>query len=101
MKRRDLRLEKYGISKLVYMELYYFCRQYGEKRKSGNERDCRIIEEAAQEASNGAEACFESLMKNVTQDIPYHHLEVPCGKNQFVEMRHKFYFLVAQKLGKI
>lgn len=93
-------MEKLNISKFAYRELYYFCLQYDEKRRKKHP-DCRIIESAAREAAEGSEACYAQLMKNVTLGIPYHCLEVPCGKNQFTDMRHKFYYLVAQKTGKI
>lgn len=33
MKARDLKLDKYSISKLTYRELKYFCLQYPEKRR--------------------------------------------------------------------
>lgn len=32
MNRRDLSMDKYGISKHMYRELYNFCLQYAEKK---------------------------------------------------------------------
>ena len=57
-------------------------------------RDIGLIEQTAQEAVGGL---YPFILKNVTEDITYEHMGVPCGRRQF--MRRKFFCLLDQKKG--
>ena len=59
-------------------------------------RDIGLIEQTAQEAVGGL---YPFLLKNVTEDITYEHMGVPCGRRQFYVMRRKFFCLLDQKKG--
>ena len=124
---KDLSLKEYGISKMRYRELKYFCLQYSEKKQElaallsisavqydgmpkGNvtsdstaalaakvaelEDAIRVIEETAQEAAPGI---HNQLLKNVTENIPYEYMPVPCGRRQFYIARRKFFYLLSEK----
>ena len=43
-------------------------------------RDISLIEQTAQEAVGGL---YPFILKNVTEDITYEHMGVPCGRRQF------------------
>ena len=58
-------------------------------------RDCELIEQTALEAAGPV--MYRSLMKNVTQGVPYYCLDVPCGKNQFTALRRKFFWRLNEK----
>lgn len=63
----------------------------------------RPIEEAAQEADADL---WRYIMLGVTnEDVTYNSLRVlrgiPCGKNAYYEMRRRFYWILARKLGYI
>lgn len=62
-------------------------------------KDCEMVEQSAIEATDGA--CYQQLIKNVTLGVPYYCLDVPCGKNQFSEMRRRFYYLLAKRKGLV
>lgn len=102
-------MKNWEISWEMYRELLYFCRQYDDKKTAsawepdGNKaqrmkRDADTIEAAAREAAKELDGY---LLRHVTRGVPYACLGVPCGKNQFGQMRRKFYFLLAQKRGMI
>lgn len=126
LKKRDLSLNKYNISKNRYRELLYFCRQYREKKiqlasmcfisspklngmPSGGaagdptmhraldnaalQRDIELIETAAKEAGGNLS---EYIITNVCDEIPYRHLNVPCGINQFYTLRRHFFWLLSK-----
>lgn len=126
-RKRDVSLDGYGISKMRYRELKYFCLQYPEKKQKlsrllgigavvndgmpkGNktsdptattaikiaelEDDIETIEQTALEAAPGM---HEQLIKNVTEDIPYEYMDVPCGRRQFYTYRRKFFYLLSEK----
>ena len=59
-------------------------------------RDIGLIEQTAQEAVGGL---YPFILKNVTEDITYEHMGVPCGRRQFYFMRRKFFCLLDQKKG--
>lgn len=59
-------------------------------------RDISLIEQTAQEAVGGL---YPFILKNVTEDITYEHMGVPCGRRQFYFMRRKFFCLLDQKKG--
>lgn len=124
---KDLSLEKYGISKIRYRELKYFCLQYFEKKQQissllgiravvndgmpkGNKTSdptaiiaARIaelqgeIEMIEQTAFEAAPGMCEQLIKNVTEGIPYEYMGVPCGRKQFYIARRKFFYLLSEK----
>lgn len=130
-KHRDLKLEKYNISRSRYRELYYFCLQYDERKrkmeelryssppqndgmpKSGGisnptERigmkiarlamENKIMEQAAIETS--PDLCYW-ILEAAKYDLKFDFLHLregmPCGKNEFQKLRHKFYYLLDQK----
>ena len=57
-------------------------------------RDIGLIEQTAQEAVGGL---YPYILKNVTEDITYEHMGVPCGRRQFYFMRRKFFCLLDRK----
>ena len=57
-------------------------------------RDIGLIEQTAQEAVGGL---YPFILKNVTEDITYEHMGVPCGRRQFYVMRRKFFCLLDRK----
>jgi hypothetical protein len=61
------------------------------------------IEEAAKEA--GDDLWEYILLGAVNEEVSYIHMKtlknIPCGKNAFYEMRRKFYWILAHKLGYI
>lgn len=125
----DLNLDKYGISCLAYRELKYFCLQYEEKKSAINSvlcckgvsydkstisggvsdptsyaaqklmkytEDIELIENTAKETS---EELYKYILTNVTHNTPYEYMAVPCGRRQFYELRHKFFYLLFFKKG--
>ena len=52
------------------------------------------IEKAARQASEGVADLYKCLLKNVSGGIPYEHLNCPCGRRQFYEMRRRFFFIL-------
>ena len=57
----------------------------------------QLIEHTAFKVAGGQ--MYRQLLLNVTDGVPYEHLEVACGRRQFYEMRHKFFFLLHRKKG--
>lgn len=88
MKKRDLMLEEFGISKARYRELHYFCMQYQKKREQGKKADCELIEETAKRVDEGI-ALY--IIKNVTEGIPFEHMPVPCARSTFYRKRQEFF----------
>lgn len=130
-KHRDLKLEKYNISRSRYRELYYFCLQYDERKREMEElrylsppqddgmprgggisnptervgmkiarlaMENDIMEQAAKEAS--PDLCYW-ILEAAKYDLKFDFLHLregmPCGKNEFQKMRHKFYYILDQK----
>lgn len=128
-KERDLQLDSYGISKLRYRELKYFCLQYIEMKEklsqirsisatsfsglpSGNavgsptERKAikaaeisSAVELIEQTALEADGSIYQYLLKNVTEGIPYEYMPVPCGRRYFYTTRRKFFYLLSEKKG--
>lgn len=125
--KKDLSLKEYGISRMRFRELKYYCLQYAEKKQKlsallgvsavqydgmpkGNTvsdstaalaakvaeigEELKIIEETALEAAPGIHIW---LLKNVTEEIPYEYMPVPCGRRQFYLARRKFFYLLSEK----
>lgn len=127
IKKRDMKLSDYNISRAKYNELKYFCMQYEEKKAAlhrryglgavvsdgmpkgnlpGNptERTAirntmlqKDIELIEQTAVEADAEIYRWLMKNVTEGIPYEWLDVPAGRRQFYESRRYFFYLLSQK----
>ena len=126
--RKDLNLHRYDIGRNEYRELYYFCRQYREKKArlaaiyspSGGfgggapngsgakdptaaramqamkiEEDVRLIEETARETAG--DVMSRAILRNVCDGTRYEALRPPCGRNQFYELRRRFFFLLHLK----
>lgn len=55
---------------------------------------CNLIEQTAIEANP---YIYQYILKNVTEDIPFKCLLVPCGKDYFYQARRKFFYLLSQK----
>ena len=123
---RDISLEEFGISKWRVRELKYFCLQYNEKKQQTNDiiglhgiaygqpkgtnrgsavenqaiklarinDEIKLIEQTAIEAEPGI---YKYILKNVTENIPYEYMDVPCGRRQFYEARRKFFYLLSAK----
>ena len=127
VRKRDMKLSDYNISRAKYNELKYFCMQYEEKKRElhkgyglnaivndglpkgnlpGNPVEGQAIRNAVLQADvdliehTAMEAgadVYQWLIKNVTEGVPYEWLNVPSGRRQFYETRRYFFFLMAQK----
>lgn len=127
VRKRDMKLGDYNISRAKYNELKYFCMQYEEKKRElhkgyglnaivndglpkgnlpGNPVEGQAIRNAVLQADvdliehTAMEAgadVYQWLIKNVTEGVPYEWLNVPSGRRQFYETRRYFFFLLAQK----
>ena len=127
VRKRDMKLSDYNISRAKYNELKYFCMQYEEKKRElhkgyglnaivndglpkgnlpGNPGEGQAIRNAVLQADvdliehTAMEAgadVYQWLIKNVTEGVPYEWLNVPSGRRQFYETRRYFFFLLAQK----
>lgn len=125
--KRDLNLEKYGISKYRYRELLNFCMQYDEKKArlsslcslsspriygaGGTNALSRPTEDTAvkkmklekelelieQCAIEAGEDLYASILDNVARGIKYEYMCVPCGRRQFYEMRRLFFCLLSER----
>lgn len=127
VKKRDIKLSSYNISREKYNELKYFCMQYEEKKRElykgyglqaavndgqpkgntpGNPTEqtalrnvalLRDIELIEQTAIEADPNIYQWLLKNITEGIAYEYLNVPMGRKQFYESRRYFFYLLAQK----
>lgn len=127
IRKRDMKLSDYNISRAKYNELKYFCMQYEEKKQKlnksygikavvndgmpkgnlpGNPVERTAIQNAMlrkdielieQTAVEADPEIYQWLMKNVTEGIPYEWLNVPAGRRQFYESRRYFFYLLSQK----
>lgn len=130
-KHRDLKLEKYNISRSRYRELYYFCLQYDERKKEmeelrylsppksdGMPRGSGTSNPTERNGMRAAKLAFENqimeqaatesslelspwILKAAKYDLKFDYLHLcegmPCGKNEFQKLRHKFYYILDQK----
>lgn len=127
VKKRDMKLSDYNITKTKYLELKYFCMQYSEKKHelagayglraivndgmpkgsgAGKPTECQAIRNAMlekdiklieQTAIEADEEIYPYIIRNVTEGVPYEWLNVPKGRKQFYESRRYFFYLLAQK----
>lgn len=125
--KRDLKLDKYGISKHRYRELYNFCLQYKEFIREKNscysldsknldgmprgggvsdttankaERAYKLsknIELIEQTAIESSGDLYQWMLKAVSEDLTWYDLQPPCGRNEFNLTRRKFFFLLSLK----
>lgn len=65
----------------------------GIKRAEVSEK-CSMIEQTAIEANS---EIYAYIIKNVTQEISYEYMDVPCGRRQFYEARRKFFYILSKK----
>lgn len=99
--KRRLRLERYGISNARYAEMRAFCRQYNEwqrgRWRGTQEQRSRCAQKAdllltvAMVTVNGEENVLDALLKNITDGIPYAHLNVPLSEGAFYALRRDFF----------
>ncbi|MBS6644526.1 MAG: hypothetical protein KH366_13185 [Clostridiaceae bacterium] len=127
IRKRDMKLSDYNISRAKYNELKYFCMQYEEKKQKlnksygikavvndgmpkgnlpGNPVERTAIQNAMlrkdielieQTAVEADPEIYQWLMKNVTEGIGYDYLDVPMSRNRFYDSRKYFFYLLAQK----
>lgn len=126
-RRRALRLSKYSISRDKYQELYYFCKQYWERKKEISflrgltevkqdgmpksnsisdptyqkaEKILRLRHEnelIEQAAIETHSGLYQYILKNVTEGTPYEYMEAPIGRRQFYELRRIFFKKLSEK----
>ena len=127
VRKRDMKLSDYNISRAKYNELKYFCMQYEEKKQElhksyglnavvsdgmpkgnlpGNPVENQAIQNTMlqadvelieQTAMEAAPDIYQWLLKNVTDGIGYDYLDVPLSRNRFYDCRKYFFYLLAQK----
>lgn len=127
VKKRDIKLSDYNISRKKYNELKYFCMQYEDKKRELEKsyglkaivndgmphgttpgdpteqaavRNAQLREEIElieRTVQEADEEIYPWLMKNITEGIPYEWLDVPKARKQFYESRRYFFYLLAQK----
>lgn len=120
-------LVRTGISHKKYMELLYFCRQYGEKKellrslsflkstafnetgvsssgKNPTEKQALIREELKRDIEliettvrETAPEIYEQLLQNITEGTTYIYMDMPCGQEYFYKKRREFFKRLALK----
>lgn len=127
VRKRDMKLSDYNISRAKYNELKYFCMQYEEKKREihnsyglgavvsdgmprgnlpGNAVECVAIRNAMlqkdvelieQTAIEADPYIYEWLIKSVASGVPYEYMDVPLSRTKFYDSRRYFFYLLAQK----
>lgn len=127
VRKRDIKLSDYNISRAKYNELKYFCMQYGEKKQelhknygigsiSGdglpkgnlprnpteivairNAELKKDIDLIERTAMEADSEIYHWLLKNVTEGIPYEFMQVPLSRTKFYDSRRYFFYLLSQK----
>ena len=127
VRKRDMKLSDYNISRAKYNELKYFCMQYDEKQQElhrgyglgavisdgmpkgnlpGNPVARAAIHNAMLQADielveqtviEAGADIYQWLLKNVTEGIGYDYLDVPMCRSDFYGVRKYFFYLLAQK----
>ena len=122
IKKRDMKLSDYNISRAKYNELKYFCMQYAEKKRelqkgyglnaivndgmpkgnmSGNPVEKAAIhnimlradiELIEQTAIEADSEIYPWILKNVTGGLPYEYMDVPINRTDFYCIR-KYFFI--------
>lgn len=126
MKKKDVKLWKYGISTERYRQLHYFCRQYPEwKSKTNyglsavvndgmphgnnisnptqaqafrNEKWVSNINLVEETAREADETIWRNLIDSVCYGTTYEQMQVPSGRRQFYEARRKFFYILDLKM---
>ena len=127
IRKRDMKLSDYNISRAKYNELKYFCMQYSEKKQElhkgyglgaiandgmpkgnlpGNPTEQAAIRNSVLQkdveliettAMEADPDIYKWLLKNITEGIPYEWLDVPLSRSRFYDSRRYFFYLLAQK----
>ncbi|HBC98699.1 MAG TPA: hypothetical protein DC053_03840 [Lachnoclostridium sp.] len=127
VRKRDIKLSDYNISRTKYNELKYFCMQYGEKKQElhknygigsissdglpkgnlpGNPTERTAIRNSIlkkdidlieRTAMEADSEIYHWLIKNVTEGIPYEFGPVPLSRTKFYDSRRYFFYLLAQR----
>ncbi len=123
------KMDKYGITNNMYLELLYFCRQYDHKRQmaqyerglsapavsgggsyhsdptasraSRAERFQRDVDLIDKAAIEAAEDLAPFLILNVTRGKTFRELNVPCSHGTFSNKRRKFFHVLAELRGML
>lgn len=127
VRKRDMKLSDYNISRAKYNELKYFCMQYDEKKQelhrgyglnaivsdgmprgsqTGSPVELAAIRNSAlqadlelieQTAMEADANIYSWLIKNVTEGIGYDYLDVPMSRNRFYDSRKYFFIFLLKK----
>ena len=127
VRKRDMKLSDYDISRTKYNELKYFCMQYNEKKQElhrgyglgnvindgipkgnlpGNPVECTAIrnvmlradvELIEQTAMEADSEIYPWIIKNVTEGLSYEYMDVPMCRADFYGVRKYFFYLLSQK----
>lgn len=127
VKKRDMKLSDYNISREKYNELKYFCLQYWQKKQiisrgygihaaanNGMPRSSAVGNPTEQQAMRNAKMkeeielieqtareadpeIYQWILKSVTSGVPYEYMDVPKARKQFYESRRYFFYLLSQK----
>lgn len=125
MRKRDLSMEKYGISKEKYRELMYFCMQYEDMKRSveygvrstaidgqpirkgagsqtegqamRNEKHIQEIRMIEEAAREADKELYPYILQAVTSGTSYDYMDVPAGRRKFYEARRKFFYVLSKK----
>lgn len=122
--KRDLKLDKYGVDRYRFRELYNFCRQYSAKRQQANalsgiraisysgmpfgsqvsnqtatmaELRERLLDDCRlieHTAEQADPGLKKQIIANVTEGIPWERMAVPAGRRQFYDAVTYFYYLL-------
>ncbi|MFR4439036.1 MAG: hypothetical protein ACLT46_03945 [Hungatella sp.] len=127
VRKRDMKLSDYDISRTKYNELKYFCMQYNEKKQElhrgyglGNVINDGIpkgnlpgnpvertairnvmlradVELIEQTAMEADLEIYPWVLKNVTEGLPYEYMDVPINRTDFYCIRKYFFYLLSLK----
>lgn len=127
VRKRDMKLSDYNISRAKYNELKYFCMQYNEKKQElhksyglkstvndgipkgnlpGNPVERTAIrnvmlradvELIEQTAMEADSEIYPWVLKNVTEGLPYEYMDVPINRTDFYCIRKYFFYLLSLK----
>lgn len=127
VKKRDMKLSDYHISRARYNELKYFCMQYSEKKHElmsnyglhavindgqpkgnipGNMTEQQALQNIKlkkeidlieQTVKEANEEISDWLLKNVTEGIAYEYMDAPISRTKFYDARRYFFYLLSRK----
>lgn len=126
----SLKMDGFGLTREEYMELYWLCRQYPDKKQrlammlgsSGVNMDgmphgtspgnptlsavvrreilLRDCEAIEQAAIEAWPDGYKDILRNVALGESFERIAPECGKNQFTKIRRKFFYILWQKRAK-